>query len=146
MHCFSSLSQCQLWVNTVWKKNEEGRWFRTELIIMEQRQCCSVAAVGLRENRVAGSPREEGYHPAGERGWNLFRWSRHEACIRDAITEILQGQGQVCSGSASLFKLGEAEAWVKVPRRKEGLSFLESKGGFLWGRDGRSGASRPQQQ
>ena len=32
-----------------------------------------------------------------------------------------------------MFKSGEAEAWVKVPRRKEGLSFLESKGGFLWG-------------
>jgi len=36
-----------------------------------------------------------------------------------------------------LFKLGEAEAWGKVPWRKEGLSFLESQGGFLRGETGK---------
>lgn len=42
---------------------EDG--FCTELIITEQRRCCSVAAVGSRENGVEGSLHEAGYTPAG---------------------------------------------------------------------------------
>ena len=49
----------------------------------------------------------------------------------------------MCSKSSSLFKVGEAEAWGKVPWRKEGLSFLESQGGFISAGGEREGQAPP---
>lgn len=130
-------------VNTVREENEEGRWFLHRAHNYGATMMLQHGCRGIEREQSGGVPTWgrlcSGW---GERGWNWFLWSRPEACIRDALTEILQGKGQVCSESASLFKLGEAKAWGKVPWRKEGLSFLESQGGFLWGGE-REGQAPP---
>ena len=130
-------------VNTAREKNE-GRWFLHRAHNYGATTMLQCGCRGIERERSGGVPAWGGLHSSwGERGWNWFLWCRHEACIGDAITEILQGKGQVCSKSASLFKVGEAEAWGKVPWRKEGLSFLESQGGFISAGGEREGQAPP---